>query len=84
MRVSLSSSPTPQCACCLQVTHWVNSSIGSNPEQAEAVRCIVQGSSGQLPFIIWGPPGMPAPGPSQCEHRFTLKWALRSALAFEH
>jgi hypothetical protein len=49
---------------CLQVTHWVNSSIGSNPEQAEAVRFIVQGSSGQLPFIIWGPPGEPYEAPA--------------------
>jgi hypothetical protein len=49
---------------CLQVTHWVNSTIGSNPEQAEAVRCIVQGSSGQLPFIIWGPPGEPYQAPA--------------------
>lgn len=39
-------------AACLQVTHWVNSSIASNPEQAEAVRCIVQGSSGQLPGAL--------------------------------
>ena len=43
----------------LQITNWINRNIASNPEQAEAVRCIVQGSSGQLPFIIWGPPGTP-------------------------
>jgi hypothetical protein len=45
------------CVGCLQITAWKNSSIASNPEQAAAVRCIVSGTSGLLPFIIWGPPG---------------------------
>lgn len=42
---------------CLQVRRWCSANVGSNPEQAEAVRCIVAGTSGLLPFIIWGPPG---------------------------
>eukprot|EP00775_Hariotina_reticulata_P012972 gene12972-13101_t len=41
----------------LQVTHWYNSSIADNPEQQQAVRCVLTGTSGHLPFIIWGPPG---------------------------
>jgi superfamily II DNA or RNA helicase len=43
--------------CHLQVTHWRNTQVGSNPEQALAVRSILGGTSGELPFIIWGPPG---------------------------
>lgn len=41
----------------LQIPSWRNPNVGSNPEQAQAVRCVVSGTSGKLPFIIWGPPG---------------------------
>lgn len=42
---------------CLQVSHWFDRKVASNPEQRTAVQNIVAGSSGRLPFIIWGPPG---------------------------
>lgn len=40
-----------------QCGKFLNSNINGNLEQAEAVRAIFAGSSGQLPFIIFGPPG---------------------------
>lgn len=39
----------------LQNITWVNKEL--NPEQRSAVSCIVGGTAGRLPFIIWGPPG---------------------------
>ncbi|WIA14327.1 hypothetical protein OEZ85_002857 [Tetradesmus obliquus] len=41
----------------VQVSHWFDRKVASNPEQRTAVQNIVAGSSGRLPFIIWGPPG---------------------------
>ena len=40
-----------------QCGKFLNANIDGNREQAEAVRAIFAGSSGQLPFIIFGPPG---------------------------
>lgn len=41
----------------MQIPCWRDANIGRNPEQAEAVRCILAGTSGRLPFVLWGPPG---------------------------
>jgi hypothetical protein len=38
----------------LQVTHWFDRRIAGNPEQHAAVQSIVAGTSGRLPYIIWG------------------------------
>jgi hypothetical protein len=40
--------------CHFQVTHWYNAKIADNPEQQQAVKCVLTGTSGRLPFIIWG------------------------------
>ncbi|XP_013103383.2 putative helicase mov-10-B.1 isoform X1 [Stomoxys calcitrans] len=34
-----------------------NSTIASNPEQLEAVNCILEGPNPNAPFVIFGPPG---------------------------
>lgn len=36
---------------------FVNTAILNNPEQKMAVMKIVNNSSGQAPFIVFGPPG---------------------------
>ncbi|KAF6260076.1 hypothetical protein COO60DRAFT_1700525 [Scenedesmus sp. NREL 46B-D3] len=41
----------------LEVQHWFDRKVASNPEQRAAVQSIVAGTCGRLPYIIWGPPG---------------------------
>jgi helicase MOV-10 len=41
----------------MQVANWFDRKIAANPEQRAAVQNIVAGTSGRLPFIVWGPPG---------------------------
>eukprot|EP00878_Enallax_costatus_P003269 GHUV01003472.1.p1 GENE.GHUV01003472.1~~GHUV01003472.1.p1 ORF type:complete len:563 (+),score=190.19 GHUV01003472.1:2226-3914(+) len=40
---------------CAGIMVWFNKQL--NPEQQSAVSCVVGGTAGRLPFIIWGPPG---------------------------
>lgn len=34
-----------------------NRAIGNNPEQLQAVQCIIQNTSEMYPYLIFGPPG---------------------------